>query len=182
MKEVYYIGNTFADDFLVQIAKELDCFPPELFSNPYKFLGLQLSTIQPYPLGDGLDILENLSRYLEEQSKKPLIKSLYTAFIHKYPDKESVETLSEKSIHEIMWAYDQQAQYLRTQEKFEDSYKIYEQALAISTRHYGCLHNYALSLGNYASEKSIPELFQKAFEIHQLAFKLQPSNADNISN
>jgi NAD-dependent SIR2 family protein deacetylase len=92
----HYIGNTFADDFLVQIAKELDCFPPELFSNPYKFLNQQLENIQEYPLGDGLDILANLSEYLETQSKLPLIESLYTAFIHKYPTKESTKNLEEK--------------------------------------------------------------------------------------
>lgn len=178
----HYIGSIDADDFLIQLAKELECFPPELFSNPYSFLNQQLENIQSYPLGDGLDILENLTGYLKEQAEKPLNKSLYTAIIHKYPNKESTKGLTDKAINDIMWAYDQQARYLRNQEKFEDSHRIYDQALAISTRHYGCLHNYALSLATYANSKSDQTLFEKAFGLHEQAFKLQPNNADNIGN
>lgn len=178
----HYIGNTFADDFLIQLAKELDCFPPELFSNPYSFLNKQLENIQPYPLGDGLDILENLSEYLKEQADKPLNKSLYTAFIYKYPNKESTEGLSEKAINEIMWAYDQQARYLDNQKKYEESHKIYDQALSISKHNYACLHNYALSLSNYAKIKKDQTLFNRVFELNEQAFHLQPNNADNIGN
>lgn len=178
----HYIGGIDADDFLIQLAKELECFPPELFSNPYSFLDQQLENIQPYPLGDGLDILENLTGYLKEQAKKPLTKSLYTAVIHKYPNKESTKGLTEKAINDIMWAYDQQARYLENQEKFEDSHRVYDQALAISARHYGCLHNYALSLAVYANIKSDQSLFKKAFNLNEKAFQLQPNNADNIGN
>ncbi|AYA04563.1 hypothetical protein BEN74_18410 [Acinetobacter sp. WCHAc010034] len=178
----HYIGSIDADDFLIQLAKELEYFPPELFSNPYRFLDQQLENIQPYPLGDGLDILENLTGYLKEQAEKPLNKSLYTAVIHKYPNKESTKGLTEKAINDIMWAYDQQAHYLKSQDKFEESHKVYDQALAISARHYGCLHNYALSLATYANIKSDQTLFEKAFDLNEQAFKLQPSNADNLGN
>ena len=178
----HYIGNTDADHFLIQLAKELDCFPPELFSNPYKFLNQQLSIVQPYPLGDGLDILANLSDYLEVQAEKPLIKSLYTAFIHKYPDKKSTTGLSEKSINDIVWAYNQQAIYLIKQKRFEDGFKLYDQALLISERHFGCLYNYALNLGKYADEHQKLNLFEKVFNLHKKAFALQPLNSDNIHN
>lgn len=178
----HYIGNIDADDFLVQLAKELDCFPPELFSNPYNFLNNQLKVIRPYPLGDGLDILENLSTYLKEQAKKPLSKNLYTAVIHKYPNKLSTNGLGEKAINDIMWAYDQQARFLKNQGKFQESHKIYDQALLISNNHFGCLNNYALNLANYAYKRSDQTLFHKAFKLNEQAFKLQPSNTDNIGN
>ena len=178
----HYIGDTYADDFLIQLAKELDCFPPELFSNPYRFLNQQLENIQPYPLGDGLDILENLTGYLKEQAEKPLNKSLYTSVIHKYQNKDSTKGLTEKAINDIMWAYDQQARYLKSQEKFEESHRVYDQALEISARHYGCIHNYALSLAVYANIKSDQSLFKKAFNLNKKAFQLQPNNADNIGN
>ena len=178
----HYIGSIDADDFLIQLAKELECFPPELFSNPYRFLNQQLENIQPYPLGDGLDILQNLTGYLKEQAEKPLTKSLYTAVIHKYPNKDSTKGLTEKAINDIMWAYDQQARYLQSQEKFEESHKVYDQALAISTRHYGCLHNYALSLATHANLMSDQNLYEKAFSINKQAIKLQPNNVDSICN
>lgn len=178
----HYIGNIDVDHFLVQLAKELDCFPPELFSNPYEYLNQQLKNVQEYPLGDGLDILANLTNYLREQSKKPLTKSLYTAFIYKYPNKDATNGLSDKVINEIIWAYEQQARYLEKQEKFEESHKIYDQALSISKYNYSCLHNYALSLSNYANLKKDPLLFNKVFGLHDQATRLQPNNADNIGN
>lgn len=173
----HYIGNTFADDFLVQIAKELDCFPPELFSNPYKFLGLQLSTIQPYPLGDGLDILENLSRYLEEQSKKPLIKSLYNAFIHKYPSKESTEDLGDEEIDQIMWAYTKQAQLLYNKEDNKDSFDLYEKAISIKDNHSGCLLNYALNLAETGQNKTDIEILEKSLNLFERAYNTGYKNA-----
>lgn len=178
----HYIGNTDADHFLIQLAKELDCFPPELFSNPYKFLNQQLSIVQPYPLGDGLDILANLSDYLEVQAEKPLIKSLYTAFIHKYPNKESIIGLSEKAINEIIWAYDQQAQYLIKQEKFDDGFRIYDQALTILDRHFGCLYNYALRLSEYAILRKNVTNFNKSFDLYEKAIQVQPKNTNNLCN
>lgn len=135
-----------------------------------------------YPLGDGLDILENLSGYLEEQSKKPLIKSLYTAFIHKYPDKVSVKGLSEKAINEIIWAYDQQAQSLIEQKKFHEGFILYDKALSIHTQHFGCLHNYAFSLSNYAESTNNCSMYEKAFRFYDQAIKLQPINANAIGN
>lgn len=178
----HYIGNTDADHFLIQLAKELDCFPPELFSNPYKFLNQQLENVQEYPLGDGLDILANLTEYLKEQSTKPLTKSLYTAFIHKYPSKDSTNSLSEKSINEIMWAYDQQATSLFTQEKFLESFKLYEQALSILPIHFGCLCNYSMRLAIYGeSRKDIPSL-QKALNYHEKSIQVQTKSIIALTN
>ena len=115
----HYVGKIFADEFLIQLAKELDCFPPELFLNPYTFLDKQLDVIQKYPLSDGLDVLSNLREYLKEQSQTPLIESLYTAFIHKYPTKESAKDLSDEAIDDVMWAYDQQARLLCNNKQHE---------------------------------------------------------------
>lgn len=133
----HYIGSIDADDFLIQLAKELECFPPELFSNPYRFLDQQLENIQPYPLGDGLDILENLTGYLKEQAEKPLNKSLFTAFIHKYPTKESTNDLSDEAIDDVMWAYNKQAVLFLEDQNFNECFRIYEQALSISDSHLG---------------------------------------------
>lgn len=176
----HYIGNVDADHFLVQLAKELDCFPPELFSNPYKFLNQQLENVQEYPLGDGLDILANLTDYLKEQSTKPLNKSLYTAIIHKYPNKTSTKGLSDKSLNEIMWAYNQQAKYLANQKKFEDSLKIYAQALSINENHYGCLHNYGISLYESGLCSKDVEKFKLAESIFIKSIKLQPLNFNSV--
>lgn len=178
----HYIGNIDADDFLIQLAKELNCFPPELFSNPYAFLNNQLSVIQPYPLGDGLDILENLSTYLNEQAKKPLSKNLYTAVIHKYPNRLSTKGFSEKAINDIMWAYDQQAQYLIKQHKHDEGFKIYDQALSILDRHFGCTFNYALNLSNYADSIKDELIYNKSFHLYEKALRLQPKNVINLTS
>lgn len=163
----HYIGNTYADDFLIQLAKELECFPPELFLNPYTFLNKQLEFIQPYPLGDGLDILLNLSEYLQEQSEKPLIDSLYTSFIHKFPNKQSVEGLSEEDINEIMWAYNKQAQLLFDDKKYNDCLELYEKATKIHSEHFGCQLNFAYTLSKLAQEGKDLSLFQKSLEKYE---------------
>lgn len=142
----HYIGNIFADDFLVLIAKELECFPPELFSNPYAFLNKQLDFIQPYPLEDGLDVLANLSYYLKEQANKPLINTLYTAFIHKYPDFESTQDLNAKELNEIMWAYNKQALIFLKNKYHTEAINLWNKALNIDPNHMWCLLNLCSSL------------------------------------
>jgi tetratricopeptide (TPR) repeat protein len=179
----HYIGNTYADDFLIQLAKELDCFPPELFSNPYTFLNQQLSSVQPYPLGDGLDILETLSAYLKKRSKNSnLAESLYTAFIHKYQTKESTKELSEKEIDQIMWAYDKQARLLYDAKQFEKCFELYKQGLMIKMDHLGCNSNYAALLSEIAKSESDENLFKKAIEQYEIILKIQPDDIDVIGN
>ncbi|WP_298141364.1 tetratricopeptide repeat protein [uncultured Acinetobacter sp.] len=178
----HYIGDIDADHFLIQLAKELDCFPPQLFLNPYEFLDTQLQNIQPYPLADGLDILEDLSKYLKEKAKQPLIESLYTAFIHKYPNQKSTQDLSDKAINEIMWAYNKQAEYLIKQEKIAESVANYEQALGILPTHLGCLNNYAIALANLAQIKQDQTLFEKSLKHYEKALAIQPEAADTLGN
>ncbi|MEG0030367.1 TPR end-of-group domain-containing protein [Acinetobacter sp.] len=163
----HYVGKIFADEFLIQLAKELDCFPPELFLNPYTFLDKQLNVIQKYPLSDGLDVLSNLRGYLKEQSKTPLSESLYTAFIHKYPTKESTNDLSNEAIDDVMWAYNKQAQLLFDDQKHDDSLELYEKATNIHSNHFGCQLNFAFTLSTLAQEKQNLSLFEKALEKYQ---------------
>jgi tetratricopeptide (TPR) repeat protein len=174
----HYIGDIDADHFLIQLAKELDCFPPELFSNPYKFLNQQLENVQKYPLGDGLDILANLTDYLKQQSEKPLIKSLYTSFIHKFPTRESVANLSENEIDQIMWAYDKQARLLSDNNKYDEAINLYENAKKIDPSHFGCLFNYALLLQNIANSnnKDTENLIKKSIKLYKKCLDIQNNN------
>ena len=182
----HYIGNIYADDFLIQLAKELECFPPELFLNPYTFLNTQLDLIQDYPLSDGLDVLSNLREYLKEQSKKPLIDSLYTAIIHKYPTKESTLGLSSAAIDNIMWAYDKQARLLKDSNKYDEAFDLYKNAEKINPKHTGCLFNHALLLQIYAKSQNDRENLVKE-SINQYKKCLVIDNDDlkaliNLSN
>lgn len=178
----HYVGKIFADEFLIQLAKELDCFPPELFLNPYTFLDKQLDVIQKYPLSDGLDVLSNLREYLKEQAQKPLIKNLYTAFIHKYPTKESTDELSEKAIDEIMWAYDKQAQLLKNNDEFQKSFDIYVQALNIKNDHVGCTVNYGNALLAFTQQEKSVSIFTKANIQYEKALKIEPDDINILGN
>ncbi|AZN64505.1 hypothetical protein CFH90_10860 [Acinetobacter johnsonii] len=179
----HYIGNIYADEFLIQLAKELECFPPELFSNPYRFLDQQLENIQPYPLGDGLDILENLTGYLKEQAEKPLINSLFTAFIHKYPTKESTNDLSDEAIDDVMWAYDKQARLLHDNNKFDEACTLYQNAEMINPNHSGCLFNHAITIQIQAKKRTDnEELLKKAIELYQKCLKLDNNDTHSVLN
>lgn len=178
----HYIGNIYADDFLIQLAKELECFPPELFLNPYTFLNNQLEFMQSYPLGDGLDILSNLSDYLRQQAEKPLINSLFTAFIHKYPTKESTVYLNEAEIDQIMWAYDKQAQFLSKNHEFQKSFDLYIQALNIKNDHFGCIVNYGNALLAFAQQEKSESIFTKANDQYEKALRTEPNDINTLGN
>ena len=182
----HYIGNIYADDFLIQLAKELDCFPPELFLNPYTFLNTQLDLIQDYPLSDGLDILSNLRKYLNEQSKTPLSESLYTAFIHKYPTKESTLGLSDKEVNDVMWAYDKYASLLNDNNKFEEAKDIYKNANYISPSHFGCLFNHAVLIHIHSEvQKANASIIEESIILYKKCLDLDPNHLGtrkNLSN
>lgn len=179
----HYIGKVFADDFLIQLAKELECFPPELFLNPYKFLNQQLESVQAYPLGDGLDILKNLTEYLEDQVNKPLIESLYTAFIYKYPTKDSVIGLNETEIEQIMWAYDKQARLLHNNGQFIEASNLYSNAEKINPNHFGCLFNHALHLQIQAESAEEKEhLIAQSIEQYRKCIKISKDSSNTLRN
>lgn len=46
----HYIESNDADHLFIELAKELECFPPEIFTNPYKHLLEELSHVTDYPL------------------------------------------------------------------------------------------------------------------------------------
>ncbi len=152
----------------------MDCFPPELFLNPYTFLNKQLDLIQDYPLSDGLDVLNNLREYLKEQAKKPLIKNLYTAFIHKYPTKESTDALSEKAIDEIMWAYNKQALLSIEDNNYEEGFKFWNQALSIQPKHMWCLLNISSSKINLTNNTKNQNMIKEAIDHSYLATQEYP--------
>ncbi len=177
----HYIGNIYADDFLIELAKKLDCFPPELFLNLYNFLNTQLDHIQPYPLVDGLDVLSNLSSYLKEQATTSnLTINLYTAFIHKYQTKESTTGLSDEAIDEIMWAYDKQARLFINNQNFNEAFDLYASALKIHPKHIGCLINYTASHLFAYSAKNNESYLLKALEYSKIALLEYPEQTDII--
>jgi hypothetical protein len=115
-------------------------------------------------LGDGLDILENLTGYLKEQAEKLLNKSLFTAFIHKYPTKESTNDLSDEAIDDVMWAYNKQAVLFLEDQNFNECFRIYEQALSISDSHLGCNLNFAAAKLNFAINNPKESFFSDAIQ------------------
>ncbi|OTG64095.1 hypothetical protein B9T29_02005 [Acinetobacter sp. ANC 3903] len=177
----HYIGGTDADHFLIQLAKELECFPPKLFLNPYIFLTEQLNQVQPYPLGDNLDILQNLREHLTEWGSKSLITNLYTVFIHKYPTKESTNGLNPKMIDEIVWAYDQQARDLYSENKIEECFALYERALKINNQNWIGLNNYAIRLIAYSQQIQDNDYFNQASTLLEIALKIDPDRTFTLA-
>lgn len=172
----HYIGGIDADHFLIELAKELDCFPPNLFLNPYNFLNQQLDLVQPYPLGDGLDILGNLTQYLSNQSDKSLATTLYTAFIHKYPDKNSTKSLSQKDVDKIMWAYNKQALLFFKNNNFQECFDLYKKSLCIDSTHIACLTNYSSTLLNFAQTEKKDCLFLESLKNSNQAYTINPND------
>ncbi len=152
-----------------------------MFLNPYTFLNKQLDLIQDYPLSDGLNVLDNLRMYLNQEAQKPLSQNLFTAFIHKFPTKESTHGMSENTINEIIWAYDKQAKLLLDQHKYLDSLALYKLALEIKSDHYKCLGNYAVALLKVSQKINDPTLIDEALFPLQQALIGFPDETYNLA-
>ncbi|QEY17444.1 hypothetical protein D0C16_16525 [Cellvibrio sp. KY-GH-1] len=71
-KVSYYLGGCDADEFLIELAKELNCFPPALFSDPYGHLLKDLEPVTEFPfekLGS-VDLLTHLKKELAKSQQR----------------------------------------------------------------------------------------------------------------
>lgn len=112
---VEHLGKCDADQFLIDLALELECFPPKLIKDPFGHLLEELESVNNYPLSDSnnIDILKNLKDRLDtakeaERSGKEniemlMIKNNWQAVI------EIADPKNENHKEILCWAYLMQA-------------------------------------------------------------------------
>jgi tetratricopeptide (TPR) repeat protein len=65
---VHFLGSADFDRFMLELARSLDCWPPDLFKDPFGHLLEQLRPIAPYPEADStssFDLVKGLQQKIE---------------------------------------------------------------------------------------------------------------------
>ena len=191
-----FIGGADADLFLVELARELNCFPPKLFKNPYRHLLDELGPLTDFPFENdkSQDILSNLREELntaeEKRNKKIkpdiaelLMEGKWDAVIQ-YADRDNSEEREQ-----LTWAYIMQGNSLLEQaelkndiELYQESAEKYSQAIAIKSDDHEAFYNWGIALADLAKLKKDAELYQESFEKYAQAIAIKPDDHQTLNN
>jgi tetratricopeptide (TPR) repeat protein len=77
-----YLGGADADESLVTIAQDLECFPPQVFADPAAHLLSEISEVEKFPLGQAKarrDLLEDTRARLEKHRGDLKMPDMFSA-------------------------------------------------------------------------------------------------------
>ncbi|AAN53142.2 hypothetical protein HRJ35_02880 [Shewanella oneidensis MR-1] len=194
----HYLHHEDADRFFIELAQELECFPPKAFDDPYGHLLDQLEPVLEFPTQqhNELDILASTRSMLRksqeerEQRARPnfellLMKGKYNELIALAKGTELDE--EEKAV--VAWAeialgdlLVEQAKKAQQPKLFEQSFEKYQAALAIKPDMHEALNNWGNALSDLAQLKQEPALFEQSLEKYQAALAIKPDMHDALFN
>ena len=185
-----HFGGVDADDFLVQLAQELGCFPPKIFADPVAHLRAEIKDIIPFNLQDSgdTDVKQSLELQLDryedfEQSNKDAENKLETklqnlllegrtAEIIKHAETETKDTGLSTAIKTLYnQAYSTEA--LKSND-FEDKISLFEKAIIYQNEDFRSYNNWGVAL------KELKK-FDEAQKVLDRALALSPKNAYNMA-
>lgn len=187
----HYIQAADSDEFFIQLARELDCFPPTLISDPYAHLLHELEEVMPFPIqkDSEQDLLAKVKSDLKEAQK--LHKSSDASHIEqlltegKY-DKviklsESKPSVLKDNPELISWAFfgkanDYADHYTETgkEKLLHLSLNSYSKAAEISPYHSSCFNNWGNALAKHAKLTQQTTDYEACFDKYEKATVLEP--------
>ncbi|MDT3295108.1 hypothetical protein Q4Q57_08075 [Shewanella sp. SP2S2-6] len=194
----HYLHYEDADRFFIELAQELECFPPKAFEDPYGHLLDQLQPVLDFPTQqhNELDILASTRSMLKQSQKERgqrarpnfellLMKGKYNDLIALAKETE----LNEEEKVFVAWAeialgnqLVEQAKQAQQPELFEQSVKKYQAALAIKSDMHEALNNWGSALSDLAKLQQEPALFEQSFEKYQAALAIKPDMHEALNN
>ncbi|HMW72284.1 MAG TPA: SIR2 family protein, partial [Cellvibrionaceae bacterium] len=187
-----YLGGCDADDFLISLAKELKCFPPLLFKNPYSHIINEIKPIMDFPLveRDSADLLTRLKHELaasetafNRQANIPelLMNKQWTTAI------EKIDPVTPELQRYLAWAYTGLGGTLISDGKMQADISAIEagiekqkKALELIPDFYPALHNIGeayLQLGKFTKD---PAHLEESIKIFNIAASKKPDKADTL--
>ena len=160
----HHIGGQDADVFLIQLAQELEYFPPEILRNPYSHLLNELKPVNDYPKAVGdTDFLEQTKSQLTKDSKRMLMKKRRISVLFLEGKYEEViqaynKDPQESDKYDVAWAYVKQAE-----KKIDDkgdyiaAFELFELAVNIRSDIAEVWYNWGVALSKFAATLSEPE-------------------------
>lgn len=206
-KDSYLVQGYDADDFFVNLAQELNCFPPDFVETPFTHLENLLEVVLPYALpgrDSGLEAIpKKLLRDAIEKIEKPAALALRANNLLLAGDFESViamgagadETLPHELAQLIAWGYVSAGNKVASEARNKSGEEAdrlwttagekYEEALKIDPKKDAALYNWGSALSTQATTKSGDEadrLWALAAEKYAAALKIKPKKFEALYN
>jgi Tfp pilus assembly protein PilF len=192
-----YLRGVDFDGFMIDLAQELKCFPPILFTDPAQHLLDDIAPILPPPedlqSAKGLleDLKEKLSKWrvdpesIESRLRLLVLQGQYKAAISL---KNRANTAASKD--QIAWAYIMQGNNISDDAKLKQDEKLfiasfakYEAALGIKPDSHEALYNWGNALANLARAKGNDEtLWREAITKYEAALAIKPDSHEALNN
>ncbi|GLQ21021.1 tetratricopeptide repeat protein [Algimonas porphyrae] len=189
-----YIGEADADQFFVDLATELGCWPPKLFTNPYAHMLRELDPVIDYP-GPDTDLLSETRTELEARAKEAdaeqdtardlLMKGDYQGVI----DKLGEDPETEEDRHILGYALMRMANALNerigpdfTSNDRKTMLALYDQASHYLTNDHTTFYNWGLALQTLAEQTQDEALFRECFEKYAKATDIKPDDHMAFNN
>ena len=186
-----FTGGADSDEFLMELALELGCFPPTLFKDPYAHLLDGLKIIANYPLvtdenkkDTKIDILTELKQRLttaqKESAKTPdrimelFLENKWEAVISEIGD--NPKTDHEKSVWasaKFRLALNLQRKLSPTIEDLEKASDLYKEISQVETDNYDAFNNWGNAISELAKTKQDEKLFEESIEKYQKAIEIK---------
>jgi tetratricopeptide (TPR) repeat protein len=189
-KLIHYIGGADADQFLIQLARQLKCFPPQVFTDPAGHLLAEMKDIAPYPLNEAgtTDILKNTIERLEANRERLQFTQLQTAVLSNNPadidlnSKDTPTEIAAWALIELGNEHFDAAKKTNLISEYEKAAQQFEAALKIKPNMLEALNNLGATLSDLAHLKQDPALFQASFAKFEVALKIKTDDLDVLYN
>jgi len=188
---LYYLPLTEggADQFFLELAQKLDCFPPEILSNPFQHLKETISHIDTEAnrqhQGSLIEvILKRLEHAIEQDKEKfgvvteleeRLQKGEHAAIWKEY--KDNLESYKDKNIINIVFnaGFKTALKKQQTGEDLDTAIKIYTKTLEIAPNNVPTLGNLGIIYDNQGET-------EKAIKLYNRALEIDPNHAPTLYN
>ncbi len=185
------------DEFMIDLAMELKCFPPLLFAGTAQHLKAEIAHIvePPTSLKGAVGLLADMQQKLEEwhQSETNVERKLRTALLRNDWDAAIALESEVKSAIErefLAWAFIKKGNALLDRAQlqgeeilFRQSFENYEAALKIKPGDHEALNNWGVALSALARAKNNDEAqLREAISKYKAALKIKPDSHEALNN
>ena len=189
-----YFGGADADRFFIELAQQLECWPPKLFTDPDNHILGMIDLVCDYPVADDseTDILATLKNRLTARNKDQAIEISEAELMAMQGDWDKVKTLISADTEDedeqdlLSWAYITEASKLiddsQDPKRYEQAFEKYEQAVAIKPDKHEALYNWGVALGALAKLTDEPKLYKQACEKYEQAVAIKPDKHEALNN
>lgn len=181
-----YIGGADADQFLIQLAQQLSCFPPQVFSDPAGHLLAEIQDIAPYPLLP--DFVKTTIALLKKHQVVLQLNTYQTDDLSDnlasidQKDANTTSANEARVLFELGYRQYQEAIKSNSILEYEKSALYFEDALKKKPDYHQAFNNWGLVLSKLAQLNKDPTLYQACFAKFEAALNIKPDKYGSLIN